>query len=138
MSDTLSLSRTTADAPTPAHPAGYDGRSYVTIGVTYSKPAMMGANVAGTEVEPAKSTGVVTKVDPAEVPSAAWGWSGESRRAFRVAGWVVVVILLAMLFEGPQGSSAGTGNIGYLFLIGFAIALAAILIRDSWLQGKPR
>ncbi|MFI5782995.1 DUF2631 domain-containing protein [Nocardia sp. NPDC051570] len=94
--------------------------------------------MAATELEPAKSAGVVTKVDPAEVPSAAWGWSGESRRAARVAGWVVIVILLAMLFEGPQGSSSGTGNTGYFFLIGISILMAAILIRDRWLQGKPR
>ncbi|GAB2709017.1 DUF2631 domain-containing protein [Nocardia thraciensis] len=93
--------------------------------------------MSATELEPAKSA-VVTKVDPAEVPSAAWGWSGESRRTFKVAGWVVVVILLAMLFEGPQGSSSGTGNIGYLFLIGSALALAAVLIRDSFLGNKPR
>ncbi|MBF6173842.1 DUF2631 domain-containing protein [Nocardia blacklockiae] len=97
----------------------------------------MGANVPATELEHAKSA-VVTKVDPAEVPSAAWGWSGESRRTFRAAGWVVVVILLAMLFEGPQGASSGTGHIGYLFLIGFAIALAGVLIRDSFLKNKPR
>ncbi|MBF6329394.1 DUF2631 domain-containing protein [Nocardia transvalensis] len=94
--------------------------------------------MAATELEPTKSAGVVTKVDPAEVPSAAWGWSGESRRTFRVAGWVVVVILLAMLFEGPQGASSGTGNVGYLFLIGTALGLAGILIRDSWLQRRPR
>ncbi len=99
---------------------------------------MMGANVAATELEPAKSAGVVTKVDPAEVPSAAWGWSGESRRTFRVAGWVVVVILLAMLFENQQGASSGTGWTGYIFLIGFAIALAGILIRDSIVSRKPR
>ncbi|GAB4584550.1 DUF2631 domain-containing protein [Nocardia sp. NPDC127526] len=94
--------------------------------------------MATTELEPAHSSAVVTKVDPAEVPSAAWGWSGESRRTFRAAGWVVVVILLAMLFEGPQGSSSGTGNIGYIFLILFALGIAAVLIRDSLLQRKPR
>jgi hypothetical protein len=99
---------------------------------------MMGANVAATELEPAKSAGVVTKVDPAEVPSAAWGWSGESRRTFRIAGWVVVVILLAMLFENQQGHTSGTGYTGYIFLIGFAVALAAVLIRDSIIQRKPR
>lgn len=94
--------------------------------------------MAATELEPAENTGVVTKVDPAEVPSAAWGWSGESRRTFRVAGWVVVVLLLAMLFENQQGSSSGTGDTGYIFLIGFAVALAAILIRDSIISRKPR
>ncbi len=103
-----------------------------------AKTEMMGANVAATEMEPAKSAGVVTKVDPAEVPSAAWGWSGESRRTFRIAGWVVVVILLAMLFENQQGSSSGSGITGYIFLIGFAIALAGILIRDSIVSRKPR
>ncbi|MBO0852248.1 MAG: DUF2631 domain-containing protein [Nocardia sp.] len=94
--------------------------------------------MAATELEPAKSAGVVTKVDPAEVPSAAWGWSGESRRTFRIAGWVVVVILLAMLFENQQGSSSGTGVTGYVFVIATAAGLAGILIRDSFLQRKQR
>ncbi|MEV6768170.1 DUF2631 domain-containing protein [Nocardia sp. NPDC051030] len=94
--------------------------------------------MAATELEPAHSAGVVTKVDTAEVPSAAWGWSGESRRSARIAGWIVVVILLAMLFEGPQGASSGSGHTGYIFLICFAVALAFILIRDSILQRKPR
>jgi hypothetical protein len=96
-----------------------------------------GANVADTELEPAKSA-VVTKVDPAEVPSAAWGWSGESRRAFKIAGWVVVVILLSFLFENQQGSSSGSGNVGYIFCVLFAIGLAAVLILDSIFKNKPR
>ncbi|WP_067827366.1 DUF2631 domain-containing protein [Nocardia inohanensis] len=94
--------------------------------------------MAATELEPAHPADVVTKVDTAEVPSAAWGWSGESRRTARTAGWVVVVILLAMLFENQQGSSSGSGNVGYVFLILFAAGLALILIRDSILQRKPR
>lgn len=94
--------------------------------------------MAATELEPAKSAGVVTKVDPAEVPSAAWGWSGESRRTFRIAGWVVFLILLAMLFENQQGHTSGTGYTGYIFLIGFAVALAGVLIRDSIIRRKPR
>ena len=94
--------------------------------------------MAATELEPAKSAEVVTKVDPAEVPSAAWGWSGESRRTFRIAGWVVVLILLAMLFENQQGHTSGTGYTGYIFLIGFAVALAGVLIRDSIIRRKPR
>ncbi|MBU3063932.1 DUF2631 domain-containing protein [Nocardia sp. NEAU-G5] len=94
--------------------------------------------MATTEMEPAKSTAVVTKVDPAEVPSAAWGWSGESRRTFKVAGWVVVAILLCYLFENQQGSSSGSGNIGYIFCVLSAISLAAILIRDSIMKNKPR
>jgi hypothetical protein len=93
---------------------------------------LMGANVAATELEPAESTGVVTKVDPAEVPSAAWGWSGESRRTFRTAGMVVIVILLCMLVGNHKG------HVEDIYLVGFAALIAAILIRDSWLQGKAR
>lgn len=94
--------------------------------------------MAATELENLHPADVVTKVDTAEVPSAAWGWSGESRRTARIAYWVVVVILLGMLFENQQGSSAGSGNTGYIFLIVFAVGLAGILIRDSLLQRKPR
>ncbi|MET8425987.1 DUF2631 domain-containing protein [Nocardia sp. NPDC004860] len=94
--------------------------------------------MAATELEPAHPSEVVTKVDTAEVPSAAWGWSGESRRSARAAGWVVVVILLAMLFENQQGSSSGTGNVGYIFLVLFAAGIAFVLIRDSIVSRRPR
>lgn len=85
-----------------------------------------------TELEPAHSAGVVTKVDPAEVPSAAWGWSGESKRTFRVAGWFVVIALLAMIIGNHSG------KIEDIYLVGFAGLLAVILVRDSILARKPR
>ncbi|MEU0541657.1 DUF2631 domain-containing protein [Nocardia sp. NPDC005978] len=88
--------------------------------------------MAATELEPTHSAGVVTKVDTAEVPSAAWGWSGESRRTFRVAGWVVVFILLAMIIGNHKG------KVEDIYLVGFAALLAGIMIRDSFLQRKPR
>ncbi|MGV9410882.1 DUF2631 domain-containing protein [Nocardia sp. NPDC003693] len=88
--------------------------------------------MATTELEPTHSAGVVTKVDTAEVPSAAWGWSGESRRTFRVAGWVVVFILLAMIIGNHKG------KVEDIYLVGFAALLAGIMIRDSFLQRKPR
>ncbi|MBF6296552.1 DUF2631 domain-containing protein [Nocardia amamiensis] len=89
--------------------------------------------MAATELEHADTErGIVTRVDPAEVPSAAWGWSGESRRTFRIAGWIVAVILLAMLVGNHSG------QVENIFLIGFAAAIVGILIRDSWLQRKPR
>ncbi|MFC9896129.1 DUF2631 domain-containing protein [Nocardia sp. NPDC127579] len=95
--------------------------------------------MAATELETTTTERrVATQVDTAEVPSAAWGWSGESPRTFRIAGVVVALILLGMLFEGPQGSSSGSGNVGYIFLIGFAALLAGILIRDALLRNKPR
>ncbi len=92
---------------------------------------LMGANVAATELEPAKSA-VVTKVDPAEVPSAAWGWSGESQKTMNIAGWVVVVILLCMLKGNHKG------HVEDIYLVGFAALISIILIRGQILKRKPR
>ncbi|WP_328397588.1 DUF2631 domain-containing protein [Nocardia sp. NBC_00416] len=87
--------------------------------------------MAATEVE-TTSDKVVTKVDPAEVPSAAWGWSGESHTTFRVAAIVVALILLGMLVGNHSG------KVEDLYLIGFAVALIGIVIRDVLLRRKPR
>ncbi|MEU7629060.1 DUF2631 domain-containing protein [Nocardia sp. NPDC049220] len=89
--------------------------------------------MAATELEHADTQrGIVTHVDTAEVPSAAWGWSGESRRTFRIAGWIVALILLCMLHGNHKG------RVEDVFLIGFAVLIAGILIRDSLLLRKPR
>ncbi|MEV6429629.1 MULTISPECIES: DUF2631 domain-containing protein [unclassified Nocardia] len=89
--------------------------------------------MAATELETTHSdSGVLTRVDTAEVPSAAWGWSGESRRTFRAAGWIVALILLAMTIGNHKG------RVEDVFLVGFAVAIAGILIRDSILRRKPR
>lgn len=88
--------------------------------------------MAATELEPTSDRAIVTHVDTAEVPSAEWGWSGESRRTFRVAGWIVCVILLAMTIGNHKG------HIEDLFLVGFAAVIAGVLIRDSILRRKPR
>ena len=87
--------------------------------------------MSGTELEPTTDQ-IVTKVDPAEVPSAAWGWSGESHRTFRVAAVVVGLIMLAMLIGNHSG------NVENLYLIGIAVVLFGIVIRDIVLQRKPR
>lgn len=89
--------------------------------------------MAATEIEPAKTErAVVTHVDTAEVPSAEWGWSGESPRTFRAAAIVVALILLAMLI-GNHG-----GNVENLFLIGFAAMLFAAVGYDWIYRRKPR
>ncbi|ASF06055.1 hypothetical protein NBRGN_030_00530 [Nocardia brasiliensis NBRC 14402] len=89
--------------------------------------------MAATELEPASTErGIVTHVDTAEVPSAAWGWSGESPKTFRVAGWITALILIAMVIGNHKG------HVEDIFLIGFAAAIVAILIRDSILKRKPR
>ncbi|MFF3225566.1 DUF2631 domain-containing protein [Nocardia suismassiliense] len=89
--------------------------------------------MAATELEPASTErGIVTHVDTAEVPSAEWGWSGESPRAFRIAGWITAFILLAMIIGNHKG------RVEDIFLIGFAAAIVGILVRDSFLRRKPR
>ncbi|MBD0324055.1 MAG: DUF2631 domain-containing protein [Aldersonia sp.] len=89
--------------------------------------------MAGKELDPAAYDPVVAgHVDTAEVPSAAWGWSGESHRTFRIAGWTVVVIILLMMIGNH------TGHVEDFFLVGTAAAMAIILIRDSVNRRRPR
>ena len=76
--------------------------------------------MAGTEVE--RFNGV----DVAEVPSAAWGWSKINYRTWHVAGLMAVVFLLAML----RGNHVG--HIEDWYLIGFAVLVLFVLVRDLW------
>ena len=87
--------------------------------------------MAATELAPATSA-VVTKVDPAEVPSAAFGWSGESPKTFKIAGWVTVVALLAMLFGNHHG------HVEDIFLVDTAGLIALILVLDTVTKRIPR
>ncbi|WP_442970422.1 DUF2631 domain-containing protein [Rhodococcus sp. MEB064] len=73
-----------------------------------------------------------TNVSTAEVPSAEWGWSGEGPRTSRIAGWVTVAILLVMIIGNHSG------RVEDLWLIGFAAAIAFILVRDVLRRRKPR
>jgi hypothetical protein len=76
--------------------------------------------VASTEVEH------FAGVDPAEVPSAAWGWSRINVRTWHGLGLFVFVFLLAML----RGNHVG--HIEDFFLIGFAAMVLFALVRDLW------
>lgn len=73
-----------------------------------------------------------TTVSTSDVPSAAWGWSGEGPRTARIAGWVTVLILLSMLIGNHSG------RVEDLWLVGIAVLLAGILIRDTLQRRKPR
>lgn len=76
--------------------------------------------MASTEVEHFNG------VDVAEVPSAAWGWSRINYRTWRITGLIIVIFLLAML----RGNHVG--HVENVFLIGFAVLTAVVLIRDVW------
>ncbi len=65
-------------------------------------------------------------VDPAEVPSAAWGWSKINYRTWYVTGFAVFVFLLAML----RGNHVG--HVEDWFLGVFAGLVLFVLVRDMW------
>lgn len=90
--------------------------------------------MADTELDKVSSEPVVavSKADTAEVPSADWGWSGESLKTFRFFGWFFALFLLAMLIGNHEGL------VEAWYLIGFAALMALILVRDKVMRRKPR
>jgi hypothetical protein len=80
--------------------------------------------VANTEVE--RHTGV----DVEDVPSAAWGWSKENHRALQIGGILVGCFLLLML----RGNHVG--HVEDIWLIGFALAIFGVVLRDWWLRRR--
>lgn len=67
-----------------------------------------------------------TEVDPADVPSAAWGWSKITPRTWHILGIFVGLFLLAML----RGNHVG--HVEDYVLIVFAVLVFAVTIRDWW------
>ncbi len=67
-----------------------------------------------------------TDVDPADVPSAKWGWSKINHRTWHVVGLIVIGFLLMMLHGNH------VGKVEDIFLIFFASLTAIVLIRDIW------
>ncbi|NLG54176.1 MAG: DUF2631 domain-containing protein [Rhodococcus sp.] len=89
--------------------------------------------MADPKLDPSSSNPlVVNGVDTADVPSAAWGWSGESFRTYRVAGWASFAFLLLMLIGNHEG------HVETLWLIGFALLLLLFLVRDMLVNRKEQ
>ena len=80
--------------------------------------------MANTEVER------YSEVDPAEVPSAAWGWSKINHRTWYALGIVNIVFLLGML----RGNHIG--HVEDWFLIAFAALTALVIVRDVILRRR--
>jgi hypothetical protein len=76
--------------------------------------------VASTEVE--RSSGV----DVADVPSANWGWSKINYRNWHITGLLIIGLLVAFL-DGNH-----VGKVEDLWVIGFALLGAFLLVRDWW------
>ncbi len=69
-------------------------------------------------------------VDVEDVPSAAWGWSKENHKLIHIGGIIAALFLLAMLHGNH------TGRVEDIFLVGFAVAIFAIIGRDWWLRRR--
>ena len=71
-----------------------------------------------------------SEVDPAEVPSAAGGWSKITPRTWYAAGIFISLFLLAML----RGNHIG--HVEDIWLIGMALAVAFWIVRDIVLRRR--
>ena len=70
------------------------------------------------------------KVDPADVPSADWGWSKITHRTWYAVGIFIVVFLLGMMHGNH------IGHVENWFLLAFAVLTAGAIIRDWWLRRR--
>jgi len=72
------------------------------------------------------------KVDPEDEPSAEWGWHGTLPKGAMITGWIVTIILFAMLIGNQQGHVEDIYLIifgaGMILLQAYAIARR----RNSW------
>nr|WP_246098202.1 DUF2631 domain-containing protein [Rhodococcus spelaei] len=86
-----------------------------------------------TELDPSVNEPLVAAhVDTAEVPSAAWGWSGEAPRLFRFLGWFFAVFLVVYMKGNHEG------KVEDLWLGGLALFIVFMLVRDIIRRRKPR
>lgn len=67
-------------------------------------------------------------VSTLDVPNAAWGWSGLSKRSMVIAGWVSIGFMVFMLVGNHEG------NVENLWLIILAAVMAIGLL---WYQFAP-
>ncbi|MGC2653343.1 MAG: DUF2631 domain-containing protein [Mycobacterium sp.] len=72
------------------------------------------------------------RIEVAEVPSAAWGWSRINYRTWHATGVVIVIFLVAML----RGNHVG--HIENLYLVGFAVLALFVIGRDWWLRRRGK
>lgn len=71
-----------------------------------------------------KQVQIRPKVDPADEPSAEWGWHDSFPNLVQVMGWVIVGALLVMLIGNH------TGNVENLYLVIGAVIVAGALVFD--------
>ena len=72
------------------------------------------------------------KVDPAEEPSAEWGWHGSFPVAGPVAGVLTIIALLGMLVGNHEGRIEDLYLIGIAALLALGGVIALVRRRNSW------
>ncbi|MFC9924938.1 DUF2631 domain-containing protein [Rhodococcus sp. NPDC127527] len=96
-------------------------------------PVRAGGSTVATELDPSVNEPLVAAhVDTAEVPSAAWGWSGEAPRLFRFLGWFFAAFLLVYTIGNHEG------KVEDLWLVGLSAFMIFMLVRDIIRRRKPR
>jgi hypothetical protein len=88
-------------------------------------------NVAGKAVQKRQQSGVRT-VDPRDEPSAEWGWHGSFPKATRVAGWVSVIVLLAMIYNNHENNTENVWLVGIALAIVVGLLLEIRRRRTAW------
>ena len=71
-----------------------------------------------------------SEVDPADVPSAAGGWSKITHRTWYALGIFIILFLLGML----RGNHVG--HVEDWFLIAFAAIVAVVMVRDMVMRRR--
>jgi len=61
--------------------------------------------------------------EPADAPSARFGWHGQATKAFYIAGVICALALVAMIIGNHHG------HIEDIYLVGFALLLLFFVIR---------
>ncbi len=71
-------------------------------------------------------------VDPADEPSAEWGWHGSFPRGELIAGWFSVAAMLLMLIGNHQGKVEDIWLIAIAAIMAYALAMRTIKQRHNW------
>jgi hypothetical protein len=71
-------------------------------------------------------------VDPADEPSAEWGWHGGFPRGSLIAGWFSVFAMLIMLIGNHQGHVEDIWLLVVAVIMAFGLARKTLANRHSW------
>lgn len=71
-------------------------------------------------------------VDPADEPSAEWGWHGGFPRGSLIAGWFSVFAMLIMLIGNHQGRVEDIWLIVIALVMAIGLGMKTVKERHSW------